>query len=244
MNGIRMQEIDIFQEEDDMQTSVDEYRVNGTIIENTDSLLEAIRKIFIDHLSSGSNGNVSRLCNDDARRFYSMLLDWRIENKSYSEMIQLFVGYWRKLLQQNREAYIYVGRWGNLDVNGSHNKPYTYLKDKNKTEIVNLAIVRIKEEQDFIDNNLLRFVEVLHDLKLLDEKFYARVKYGTDDETTICLLKNGLSLSLSTLLLSKYRQMLKINIIESTVECDERLPDKMVENQENSILIYEARSYI
>ena len=244
MNGIRNQEIDIFQKEDNMQASADEYRANSIIIENTDSLMDAIRKIFIDFLNDGSNDNIRRLRNDDACRFYSMLLDWRIENKSYSEMIQLFVGYWRKLLQQNREAYIYVGRWGNLDVNGSHGKPYTYLKDKNKTEIVNLAIVRIKEEQDFIDNNLIRFVEVLHDLKLLDERFYSKVKYGTDDETTICLLKNGLSLSLSTLLLSKYRQMLKIDVTESTVECDEKLPEKMAQNQENSILIYEAKSYI
>ena len=242
MNGIR--EIDVFQEESDMQDSVNEYHLHDEAIDNADSLMEAIRKIFINHIDSAGNDNVRRLHNDDACKFYSMMFDWRIGNKSYAEMIQLFVGYWRKLYQQNRDAYIYVGRWGNVDVNGSHNKPYTYLKNKNKTQIVNLAIVRIKEEQDFIDNNLIRFVEALHDLKLLEEKFYLRVKYGTDDETTICLLKNGLSLSLAMLLLSKYRHLLKINIGESTIECDEDLPNRMEENKENSILIFEAKSCI
>lgn len=242
MNGIR--EIDVFQEESDMQDSVNEYHLHDEVIDNADSLMEAIQKIFINHIDSAGNDNVRRLHNDDACKFYSMMFDWRMGNKSYAEMIQLFVGYWRKLYQQNRDAYIYVGRWGNVDVKGSHNKPYTYLKNKNKTQIVNLAIVRIKEEQDFIDNNLIRFVEALHDLKLLDEKFYLRVKYGTDDETTICLLKNGLSLSLAMLLLSKYRHLLKINIGESTVECDESLPNRMEENKENSILIFEAKSCI
>lgn len=242
MNGIR--EIDVFQEESYMQDSVNEYHLHDEVIDNADSLMEAIQRIFINHIDSAGNDNVRRLHNDDACKFYSMMFDWRMGNKSYAEMIQLFVGYWRKLYQQNRDAYIYVGRWGNVDVNGSHNKPYTYLKNKNKTQIVNLAIVRIKEEQDFIDNNLIRFVEALHDLKLLDEKFYLRVKYGTDDETTICLLKNGLSLSLAMLLLSKYRHLLKINIGESTVECDESLPNRMEENKENSILIFEAKSCI
>lgn len=242
MNGIR--EIDVFQKESYMQDSVNEYHLHDEVIDNADSLMEAIQRIFINHIDSAGNDNVRRLHNDDACKFYSMMFDWRMGNKSYAEMIQLFVGYWRKLYQQNRDAYIYVGRWGNVDVNGSHNKPYTYLKNKNKTQIVNLAIVRIKEEQDFIDNNLIRFVEALHDLKLLDEKFYLRVKYGTDDETTICLLKNGLSLSLAMLLLSKYRHLLKINIGESTVECDESLPNRMEENKENSILIFEAKSCI
>lgn len=242
MNGIR--EIDVFQKESYMQDSVNEYHLHDEVIDNADSLMEAIQRIFINHIDSAGNDNVRRLHNDDACKFYSMMFDWRMGNKSYAEMIQLFVGYWRKLYQQNRDAYIYVGRWGNVDVNGSHNKPYTYLKNKNKTQIVNLAIVRIKEEQDFIDNNLIRFVEALHDLKLLDEKFYLRVKYGTDDETTICLLKNGLSLSLAMLLLSKYRHLLKINIGESAVECDESLPNRMEENKENSILIFEAKSCI
>lgn len=242
MNGIR--EIDVFQKEQDIQLLVDEYRRDGTLIDNADSLMEAIRKMFIGQLRAGENDNVRRLENKEACRFYAMMLEWRTQNKSYAEMIQLFVGYWRKLLQADHNAYIYAGRWGDMDLYGSHNKPYTLLRNKNKTQIINLAIVRIKEEQDFIDNDLIRFVEVLHDLMLLDEKFYARVKYGTDDEATICLLKNGLSLSLAMLLLESYRSFLKIDVSNSTVEYDDNLLTEMTSNNENSILIYEVKSYI
>ena len=44
------------------------------------------------------------------------------------------------------------------------------------------AIVRIKEEQDFIDNNLIKYVEVLYDLGLIEDKFYAQIKYGTEED--------------------------------------------------------------
>lgn len=103
-------------------------------------------------------------------------------------MIMLFVGYWRTLLQADRNAIIFVGRWGDLDAFGSHNTPYTMLAGKTRSQIINLAIVRIKEEQDFIDNNIIRFVEILNDLDMLEEQFYKKIKYGTADDEIICML--------------------------------------------------------
>lgn len=206
--------------------------------------MDAIRNMFIVHLRTVVNDNLRRLENKEACKFYAMMLEWRTQNKSYAETIQLFVGYWRKLVHADHNAYIYAGRWGDVDLYGNHTKPYTLLGNKNRTQIINLAIVRIKEEQDFIDNDLIRFIEVLHDLMLLDEKFYTRVKYGTDDEAIICLLKNGLSLSLAMLLLETYRTFLKIDISNSTVEYDTNLLDEMTNNNENSILIYEVKSHI
>lgn len=242
VNGVR--EIDVFLKEEEIQLLVDEYRKDAILIDNANSLMDAIRNMFIVHLRTVVNDNLRRLENKEACKFYAMMLEWRTQNKSYAETIQLFVGYWRKLVQADHNAYIYAGRWGDVDLYGSHTKPYTLLRNKNRTQIINLAIVRIKEEQDFIDNDLIRFIEVLHDLMLLDEKFYTRVKYGTDDEAIICLLKNGLSLSLATLLLETYRTFLKIDISNSTVEYDTNLLDEMTNNNENSILIYEVKSHI
>ena len=91
------------------------------------------------------------------------------------------------------------------------------LLNLNRNQAVNLAIVRIKEEKDFIDNTLIRFVEVFNDLALIDESFYTKVKYGTDNPEAICLLKNGLSLSLALLLIDSYRRYLKINVKDSEV---------------------------
>jgi hypothetical protein len=240
MNGIS--EIDIFSHERNMQQKTDTYQANNLKVSNTDRLLDLIYDLFIQYLPDGRGDNLKRLEHKEARNFYAMMLGWRADNKSYSEMIGLFVGYWRQLYQQDKDIMIYVGKWGDIKRQGSNVAHYTKLGDKNRTKIVNLAIVRIKEEQDFIDNVLIKFIEVLHDLGLLEDSFYAQIKYGTDDETTICLLKNGLSLSSAILLLKKYSNHLQVNILESTVTVDDLLISAMQQENENQIMIYEVQS--
>lgn len=240
MNGIS--EIDVFTNEHDMQAKVDRYAEENLKINNPDQLLNFIYELFIRYLPEGKSESLKRLEHSEARKFYAMMFGWRAENKSYSEMIGLFVGYWWRLFQTNRDCIIYVGKWGDINRLGSTAPHYTRLRDKNRTQVVNLAIVRIKEEQDFIDNVLIKYVEVLHDLGFLEDTFYSKIKYGTDDERTICLLKNGLSLSSATLLLRKYLAHLTIDIRESTVLFDSTLIADMKANQENDILICEVQS--
>lgn len=156
--------------------------------------------------------------------------------------LSLFVGYWHQLYRKNRNVMVYVGKWGDVKQEGSNVARYTKFIGKNRTQVVNLAIVQIKEEQDFMDNMLIKYVEVLHDLDLIENRFYSRIKYGTDDESAICLIKNGLSLSSATLLIKKYSDYLQINLLESTVTYDENIILKMNERAENEIQIYEVQN--
>ncbi len=98
-----------------------------------------------------------------------------------------------------------------------------YISKKTEKQQINLAIVRIKDEQDFLDNTLLKFIEVLNDLSLLDESLYLKIKYGTVDKLKILLINNGLSLSLANLLIDGYLKYLKINFENNTVEYDPRI---------------------
>lgn len=242
MNGIS--EIDIFSHENDMQKRVDAYQTEDLKINNSNQLLEIIYDLFIQYLPDNSKESLNRLANKEARSFYAMMFEWRVSNKSYSEMISLFVGYWHQLYKEDKKTMVYVGKWGDIKRPGSNVPRYTSISEKNSTQVINLAIVRIKEEQDFIDNILIKYVEVLHDLELLKDEFYAKIKYGTDDESTICLIKNGLSLSSAVLLIKEYRNYLKIDISASTVTYDDNLIEKMEEENENEILIYEVKSSI
>ena len=79
---------------------------------------------------------------------------------------------------------------------------------------------------------------------LIEDAFYTLIKYGTNDETTICLLKNGLSLNAALLLLSKYKTHIKIDISKSTVFFDNSLISKMQLANENQIIVYEIQSCI
>lgn len=242
MNGIS--EIDIFSHEGDMQRQVNAYQSDDLKISDSNQLLEVINELFIQYLPDSGEESLKRLENKEARNFYAMMFDWRAENKSYSEMISLFVGYWHQLYKRDRNVMVYVGKWGDVKRPGSNVARYTRFIGKKRTHVVNLAIVRIKEEQDFIDNTLIKYVEVLHDLGLIKDRFYAQIKYGTDDEATICLIKNGLSLSSAALLMKQYSDYLQIDIPTSTVVYSDNLIAEMIRGEENQIQIYEVQSCI
>ena len=240
MNGIT--EFDVFAHEATIQQQVDVYQSESIKISDSNTLLETINDLFIQHLPDNGVESLKRLENKEARNFYSMMFEWRVKNKSYAEMISLFVGYWHQLYKKDRNVMVYVGKWGDIKRPGSNVARYTKFVGKNRTQVVNLAIVRIKEEQDFIDNTLIKYVEVLHDLDLIEDGFYAQIKYGTDDERTICLIKNGLSLSSAMLLIKKYGDHLQIDIPASTVVYGENLVAEMIKAEENQIQIYEVQS--
>lgn len=240
MNGIT--EFDVFAHEATIQQQVDVYQSESIKISDSNTLLETINDLFIQHLPDNGVESLKRLENKEARNFYSMMFEWRVKNKSYAEMISLFVGYWHQLYKKDRNVKVYVGKWGDIKRPGSNVARYTKFVGKNRTQVVNLAIVRIKEEQDFIDNTLIKYVEVLHDLDLIEDRFYAQIKYGTDDERTICLIKNGLSLSSAMLLIKKYGDHLQIDIPASTVVYGENLVAEMIKAKENQIQIYEVQS--
>lgn len=240
MNGIT--EFDVFAHEATIQQQVDVYQSESIKISDSNTLLETINDLFIQHLPDNGVESLKRLENKEARNFYSMMFEWRVKNKSYAEMISLFVGYWHQLYKKDRNVMVYVGKWGDIKRPGSNVARYTKFVGKNRTQVVNLAIVRIKEEQDFIDNTLIKYVEVLHDLDLIEDRFYAQIKYGTDDERTICLIKNGLSLSSAMLLIKKYGDHLQIDIPASTVVYGENLVAEMIKAEENQIQIYEVQS--
>ena len=240
MNGIT--EFDVFAHEATIQQQVDVYQSESIKISDSNTLLETINDLFIQHLPDNGVENLKRLKNKEAQNFYSMMFEWRVKNKSYAEMISLFVGYWHQLYKKDRNVMVYVGKWGDIKRPGSNVARYTKFVGKTRTQVVNLAIVRIKEEQDFIDNTLIKYVEVLHDLDLIEDRFYAQIKYGTDDERTICLIKNGLSLSSAMLLIKKYGDHLQIDIPASTVVYGENLVAEMIKAEENQIQIYEVQS--
>ena len=168
MNGIT--ELDIFAHEAAIQQQVNGYQSENLKISDSNTLLETIYELFIQYLPDNGAESLKRLENQEARNFYSMMFEWRVENKSYAEMINLFVGYWQQLYKKDKNVIVYVGKWGDVKRSGSNVARYTKIFGKDRTQLINLAIVRIKEEQDFIDNTLIKYVEVLYDLELIDKK--------------------------------------------------------------------------
>ena len=238
-------EIDVFSRENDLERVVVEYRSTHTKIETSADLIDAICNIFLPFtLDIYENSNFLRFNNQSAVNYYKMFLSWKLQSIPFNQMIAQTLAYWKKTISLREDTIVYVGRWGDLTRGNGFRKLWTDISKKNQSQLINLAIVRIKEEQDFIDNTIMKYVEVLNDLELIEYTLYLRLKYGTSVPAEIVLIKNGISLSLTQLLMEKYRDCLQINELTNTVKLSNNLVDRMNGNKENKILIYEAQTNV
>ena len=158
-------------------------------------------------------------------------------------MIGSFMRHWKDLIDKNGDTLVYVDRWGDERREGVR-ELWTDIRKKNHKEMINLAIVRIKEEQDYLDNIIMKYIEVLNDLCLVDEILYLKIKYGTSDKRKVLLVKNGLSLGLSNLIVDKYADYLVIDYESNSVEYIDGIIEMMTQNEENEVLLYELKYFI
>ena len=237
-------EMDIFAYEQSMQKTINSLADKKIIINDTKLLFEVLYEVFFIHIEDNNdNQNLLRFQHEETSNFYKMFLDWRIKGASYNEMIASFMRHWENLINNNGDTLVYVDRWGD-ETRGGVKELWTDISKKNHKEKINLAIVRIKEEQDFLDNTIIKYIEVLNDLCLVDETLYLKIKYGTDDKRKVLLVKNGLSLSLANLIVDKYTDYLNIDYENSTTKYEDEIIEVMEENGENEVLIYELKYFI
>ena len=238
-------EFDIFEREEDLQREIERYKEYCSKINDSNILIEQIYKLFISNISNDSDNNsILRFTHEPTRNYYKMFLSWKLESLPYSEMIHRIVNYWRHLISKHDNTIVYVGKWGDTQLFEKGRSIYTDVRTKDQTQLVNLAIVRIKEEQDFLDNTIMKYVEVLNDVELIEPELYSRIKYGTNDKIEMVMIKNGISLSLTKLLIEKYKDYFMCNLNNDTIELKPSLIKHMKNNNENSILIFEAENNV
>lgn len=228
---------DIFE----IEEQIDKELENISKAQSMDTVFNTADYLFFSKINDnqGEYNNLKRLREHEAQNFYKMLINWRIMGFTMKVMIDKVVGYWNTLREEQSRT-VYVGKWGDK-TRGGHREYWTDITEKNEYEKVNLAIVRLKEEYDFIDNEIVKYIEILYSLELIEESLYLKIKYGTDDKAKIALLNCGISSILSKLLQEKYSDMFEADIDNSTVIFSENLVSKMLNNNENGILISEVK---
>ncbi|MAL26831.1 MAG: hypothetical protein CL820_13260 [Croceicoccus sp.] len=233
-------DFDIIETEETLQARVDQQR-GRELIDDVATLLDVIVEIFLEGIELPDGDDLARIRDTEgARRFYAMVLDWRSRNEPFRRMISHFVRYWSNLTDE----YVYVGhRWGEVRY-GGFRELFVQMRTKTRAQLVNLAVVKIKEEQDFVDFRLLKYIEILFALELMSESLYFRIKYGTDDEYLIALLRNGFSPELARLVKEDYADLVVVNIPLNQVAVLPGLPDAMRRDERNDILAYEAQTLV
>ena len=197
-------------------------------ISDSNTLMSVIYEAFISFIERNhmnQTKSLTRLESDKAQIFYAMFLDWNIEKAPLGVMIGRFVKYWDEL---PKNTPVFIGSWGDVAKEGSAREVFTYISEKSPAEKINLAIVRIKEEEDFFDHFIFRFVEILNEIGLMDEEFYKLAKYSTTDKKTITMIQNGFSRGVAELLRKHYSDYFQIedsDIVSVDPAIHERLVD-------------------
>ena len=146
-------------------------------------LVEIIYELFIQGLPYNEDSKILALKEEGARHHYNMVLKWKKQNQSFSQMINKQIHYW----DNSNVNDIYVGqRWGTPQPNRP-NSPFVDKTKLNKKQLTNLAIIKVKEDLDYLDFYILRYIEVLYKINLIYDQEYNAIKYGTNDSVQIFL---------------------------------------------------------
>ena len=201
---------------DNIQKRIENYYEKN--INTTEMLLECIDTVY--NLEKSEDYEVARLSHDKAKKFYSMLLMWLVEGKSIQEKASLMTSFFKGYNKVNKDkGYMYVGKSrgkiGAEFIKGKMIIPKdgksTIKKDKKgyfrrlskiwikipvvKKELYNICIIKIKIEEDFISYFLFPMIESLHEenKNIISNELYNLIKYKTNDNFEIDLIKEGMS---------------------------------------------------
>ena len=167
---------------------------------NAASMMEKIEYVFLRNIENVSDYEVSRLSFSEARSYYEnhILI---VQKKSLNENINSLVQYLNERAQYD-DSKMYFGLSYGEEPRETGAYPKTFenayvdLSTKSEQELVNLAVVKLKMEDDFVGFKLNKLIVMLFDYDLISVSEYNRYIYGTTDERKIQLTKYGLSVSM------------------------------------------------
>jgi hypothetical protein len=162
-------------------------------------MMDKIFDLFLRDITQVSDFEFRRLNSSEARSYY----DFHIlvsQRRALKQNIIYQFEYFKKRVEDDLAVFYFGETYGERERNPGSVPPepkvYIDLSTKSDTELVNLAIVKLKMEDDFVSFKLSKFIVMMYDYELITRDAYNEYIYGTTDQTKIELTKIGLSLSL------------------------------------------------
>ncbi len=214
--------IDDFYFDIDLAVSQINSNINNINSLKTDSeLVDIIKNIFIEgHGHNLKDFEIERLNNPSARNYYNNYINL-FQKKSLNEKINSTYAYFFQK-SKSEDSKLYIGNsYGEIswrsnkysNINNFH-KVYIDLKYKSKDELINLSIIKLKIEDDFVSYKLNKLIVFLYDTKIINEDVYHTIIYGSTNKDYIALTKLGLNIYLINKL-SSDNQIKNIKIDEN-----------------------------
>ncbi|MBB1151470.1 DNA helicase [Myroides sp. NP-2] len=164
------------------------------------NLIQKITYIFINNLDNRIiDYEIERLKNTAAQNFYNYYLTTTQKRPLKQNIISTFQ--YLKTKAKTLDPFIFIGKsYGEVtrNTNAYNNKiykdtVYVNLQGKSDEILINLSIVKVKIEEDFVSYKLNKLIVFLFDFELIDEDEYFNHVYGTTNRNLIKLVRLGLS---------------------------------------------------
>lgn len=170
-------------------------KVDDTIEKN---IISAIQNIFVNGLETMIiDDEFARLKYNEAISYYENFIQIS-KKRSLKDNIENVVSHFRNRRESN-DSLMYMGNsYGELTYDGENSRGklvYVELKEKNDQELVNLAIVKLKLENDFINYTVIKFFQLMLDYEIISQQYYNILVYGSNNEVKLSLLKQGLTIN-------------------------------------------------
>ena len=176
-----------------------ENNIKSFVLHEEIQIVDVVYEIFVKNLEPYiCDIEISRLQNKPAINYYNRYLT-NIQKMSLNERIVITTNYFKEKAV-TPDPLLYIGAsYGECSKNTNDYQVgkmvYVNLVGKSEREMVNLAIVKLKLEEDFVSYKLVKLIQFLHDFEIIPNDFYNQYMYGTVDETVISLVRQGLGVN-------------------------------------------------
>ncbi len=163
-------------------------------------MMEKIASLFLQGINGIADFEVGRLSHAEARNYYESHI-LVAQKKSLNENINSQIRYFKEKAASQDSKMYFGASYGEEPYKteaylNPANNTYVNLANKDDRELVNLALVKLKMEDDFVSFKINKFIVMLFDYDLISTDEYNRYIYGTTDERKIRLTKYGLSVGM------------------------------------------------
>lgn len=181
---------------------------NFNNISDKNNVILTIYEVFILNLEVQiKDFEIERLKNEKARNYYKNYIDI-VQLLSLREKIISTLKYFEIKSQNEEDSHLFIGSSFGEVINPSPKyqnyeslqEVYVNLNGKSKQQLANIALVKIKLEEDFVSFKLKKLITFLYDFELITKEAYFLAVYGTIDEDVINLTRIGLGPSVTKML--------------------------------------------
>lgn len=168
---------------------------------NNYNTMEKIHWLFINDMNV-QEFEFKRLEYASTRKFYIGHIARNHQNSLKENIISMYRHFKNIVKDDKKSNDFYMGEpYGDFEKETRQYKygkfnVYVDLSTKNEKELINLAIIKLKMEDTFINFTLARFVEMMYKYNLIEEEEYNLFTYGSEQLKHVKLMQYGLNFSL------------------------------------------------